>query len=98
MLQISVYVSDVLSCSGAVAYIGGNWDRDIAFAGYAVPLQVRRALQNPSTITSNTTLAAPACAIRSRKLKPSIVVSDPGKVSCSWSYCTWLFGVCEFTF
>ncbi|KAI3430388.1 hypothetical protein D9Q98_004983 [Chlorella vulgaris] len=27
-----------LTSSGALAYVGGNWERDIAFAGYAVPL------------------------------------------------------------
>lgn len=48
MLLTSVHIMNVMPCSGAVAYIGGNWDRDIAFAGYAVPLQVHRALQNLS--------------------------------------------------
>lgn len=28
-----------LTTSGALSYIGGNWERDVAFAGYAVPLQ-----------------------------------------------------------
>jgi len=27
-----------LSASGALAYLGGNWEREVAFAGYAVPL------------------------------------------------------------
>jgi CCR4-NOT complex subunit CAF16 len=27
-----------LTTSGALSYIGGNWERDIAFAGYSVPL------------------------------------------------------------
>lgn len=27
-----------LTSSGALSYIGGNWERDIAFAGYSVPL------------------------------------------------------------
>lgn len=27
-----------LTTSGALSYIGGNWERDVAFAGYAVPL------------------------------------------------------------
>lgn len=30
-----------LTSSGALSYIGGNWERDIAFAGYSVPLAVR---------------------------------------------------------
>ena len=29
-----------LTATGKLAYLGGNWDRDIAFAGYSVPLQV----------------------------------------------------------
>lgn len=29
-----------LTADGKLAYLGGNWDRDIAFAGYSVPLQV----------------------------------------------------------
>lgn len=28
-----------MTADGRVAYLGGNWDRDIAFAGYSVPLQ-----------------------------------------------------------
>ena len=31
-----------LTADGRLAYLGGNWDRDIAFAGYSVPLQVLR--------------------------------------------------------
>lgn len=30
-----------LTSSGALAYVGGNWERDIAFAGYSIPLAVR---------------------------------------------------------
>ena len=29
-----------MSAAGQLSYLGGNWDRDIAFAGYSVPLQV----------------------------------------------------------
>lgn len=29
-----------LTSSGDLAYVGGNWERDVAFAGYRVPLQV----------------------------------------------------------
>lgn len=29
-----------LTTSGELAYLGGNWVRDIAFAGYSIPLQV----------------------------------------------------------
>lgn len=28
-----------LTMSGELSYVGGNWERDVAFAGYAVPLQ-----------------------------------------------------------
>ena len=31
-----------MSAAGQLSYLGGNWDRDIAFAGYSVPLQVIR--------------------------------------------------------
>ena len=27
-----------LTCSGDLSYIGGNWQRDIAFAGISIPL------------------------------------------------------------
>jgi len=27
-----------LTTSGALSYVGGNWERDIAFAGYSIPL------------------------------------------------------------
>ena len=33
--------SHSLTSSGALSYVGGNWERDIAFAGYAIPLAVR---------------------------------------------------------
>ncbi len=29
-----------LTSSGDLSYLGGNWVRDIAFAGYSIPLQV----------------------------------------------------------
>lgn len=29
-----------LTSSGALSYVGGNWERDIAFAGYSIPLAV----------------------------------------------------------
>ena len=29
-----------LSASGQLSYLGGNWERDIAFAGNSIPLQV----------------------------------------------------------
>lgn len=32
-----------LTSSGALSYVGGNWERDIAFAGYAIPLAVSAA-------------------------------------------------------
>lgn len=33
-----------LTASGRLSYLGGNWDRDIAFAGYSIPLQVCHCL------------------------------------------------------
>lgn len=35
-----------LTADGKLAYLGGNWDRDIAFAGYSVPLQVLQQQPN----------------------------------------------------
>jgi hypothetical protein len=32
-----------LTTSGQLAYVGGNWTRDIAFAGTSIPLTVRAA-------------------------------------------------------
>lgn len=29
-----------LTSGGDLSYLGGNWTRDIAFAGYSIPLQV----------------------------------------------------------
>ena len=29
-----------LTSGGSLAYVGGNWERDVAFAGYAIPLAV----------------------------------------------------------
>ncbi len=47
-----------LTGSGDLSYVGGNWDRDVAFAGYSVPLQVgmpvcmhKRAPSSPARIT-----------------------------------------------
>ena len=40
-----------MSADGRLSYLGGNWDRDIAFAGYSVPLQV--ALQYTRATRSN---------------------------------------------
>lgn len=30
-----------LTCSGQLSYLGTSWRKDVAFAGYGVPLQVR---------------------------------------------------------
>ena len=35
-----------LTADGKLAYLGGNWDRDIAFAGYSVPLQVSQTVSD----------------------------------------------------
>lgn len=34
----SAFHTTSLTTSGALAYVGGNWTRDVAFAGYSVPL------------------------------------------------------------
>lgn len=39
VLGKSPFYATELTTSGDVAYIGGNWERDVAFAGYSVPLQ-----------------------------------------------------------
>ena len=36
----SPFHDTALTASGQLSYLGGNWDRDIAFAGYSIPLQV----------------------------------------------------------
>jgi hypothetical protein len=34
-----------LTTSGQLAYVGGNWTRDIAFAGTSIPLTVSKDVQ-----------------------------------------------------
>ena len=41
VLGASPFHDTTLAASGRLSYLGGNWDRDIAFAGYSIPLQVR---------------------------------------------------------
>ena len=45
VLKHSPFHDTFLETSGAVAYIGGSWVRDISFAGYNVPLQVSLVLR-----------------------------------------------------
>lgn len=33
-----------LTSTGQLSYIGGNWERDVAFAGYSIPLAVSASL------------------------------------------------------
>lgn len=33
-----------LTTSNRLSYIGGNWDQDVAFAGYSQPLRVRASI------------------------------------------------------
>ena len=40
-----------MTADGRVSYLGGNWDRDIAFAGYSVPLQASSQLVASITCT-----------------------------------------------
>ena len=44
-----------LDASGELSYLGGNWERDIAFAGNSIPLQVH---SQADRVTSS---PAPAC-------------------------------------
>lgn len=44
VLGASPFHDTTLAASGRLSYLGGNWDRDIAFAGYSIPLQVLRVL------------------------------------------------------
>jgi hypothetical protein len=37
-----------LTCSGQLSYLGTSWRKDVAFAGYGVPLQV-----SPATLMQN---------------------------------------------
>ena len=40
-----------LTASGDLSYLGGNWVRDIAFAGYSIPLQVLTSLSDAAVPT-----------------------------------------------
>lgn len=44
-----------LTASGELSYIGGNWERDVAFAGYSVPLQVRSLCSGGTSCLAQTT-------------------------------------------
>lgn len=41
--------TELTSC-GDLSYLGGNWDRDIAFAGYSIPLQATPFLAISHTV------------------------------------------------
>lgn len=41
VLGVPPFHNTDLTASGLLSYLGGNWDRDIAFAGYSIPMQVR---------------------------------------------------------
>ena len=43
VLGCSPFHDTNLTASGRLSYLGGSWDRDIAFAGYSIPLQARSA-------------------------------------------------------
>ena len=49
-----------LTSSGELSYIGGSWDRDIAFAGYSIPLQARQA-GGGSRMSLRSGVSAPVC-------------------------------------
>ena len=40
VLGLPPFHATSLTSSGALSYVGGNWERDIAFAGYSIPLAV----------------------------------------------------------
>ncbi len=42
VLGASPFHDTSLTASGRLSYLGGNWERDIAFAGYSIPLQAPR--------------------------------------------------------
>jgi hypothetical protein len=42
-----------LTTSGQLAYVGGNWTRDIAFAGTSIPLTVRAATMRSNSSSSS---------------------------------------------
>ena len=42
VLGASPFHDTALTASGRLSYLGGNWERDIAFAGYSIPLQAPR--------------------------------------------------------
>ena len=42
-----------LTASGMLSYLGGSWDRDIAFAGYSIPLQVCTHAQKIAHVVAN---------------------------------------------
>ena len=44
VLGASPFHDTSLTASGRLSYLGGNWERDIAFAGYSIPLQARRRI------------------------------------------------------
>ena len=57
-----------LTASGALSYVGGNWERDIAFAGYSIPLAVRdaRRCARPRRGARRVTPAPPRCVLATR--------------------------------
>ena len=40
VLGVPPFHNTDLTASGRLSYLGGNWERDIAFAGYSIPMQV----------------------------------------------------------
>lgn len=57
-----------LTCSGQLGYLGTSWRKDVAFAGYGVPLQVSAVTVQLVTIpssrhASNHLARFPACNV-----------------------------------
>ena len=82
-----------LTADGKLAYLGGNWDRDIAFAGYSVPLQVCEEAFN-GDLTAGMAASRFCCqsyttcylstspCIAGANLIHLLVLCHPGRFSC----------------
>jgi ABC transporter len=72
-----------ITSSGDLTYLGGNWTRDIAFAGYSIPLQARCRAVRPSV---RPLISLPAlCPVR-----PSPVLYVPQSLRMLVSICLWV--------
>jgi ABC-type cobalamin/Fe3+-siderophores transport system ATPase subunit len=63
VLGASPFHDTELTTSGELAYVGGNWTRDIAFAGTSIPLTVR-AYQRGAAALGDVSGAEAGCSSR----------------------------------